>query len=1026
MSDVSAPLNPLASGAPMPSIERKLADTLLLAGVSAQDVLAFSHEPDSLREWCGRVGASATFHGVKRAVENAAPGVVYEGCLSLAFPSGAQLVGIVSGVSLYSLRPESLELAQPVQDERLSESEATGKYTPGQVVTRSGAGMRRRYVVAASSNLHGYSVVALSGGPAGSGGSGSGDAEWQLDRDQTVAFSGAEAMRQMRMLDQYVRQARTWDSSFRQVNPDAHATGTWWFKVMSPEQLRAAVAAHPMLAQESKTETVSGVKGDCSVCGRLVSLTTASSGKYRADTHQAKKGGGLCAGSGELVKNVVRESKIDEWLGVGSTVFHVPELWMLHGGIRGGQWLAGELQRLGYKEGTEFRIGNPKRGFVSVAFFPQIHVSAAARDFFASIRSVDEIQKTEAWDGKTDWFALAQTKAVIDLGQIPSDQLRKLRAAVKAGTMGEVVDWNFPIHKRGYAAVGVELPRNVFNADVEESRKDEDDGAWRAARWTEIETEALAKLMRYVVGEGFPTRSVPGGIEVVTYVDFAPRTGHLGFDGKKTPVKWTIQVRRETPNSMHPEVVAVDDYRKKEYVYSEAPWSGHWAATVYDFFLGWVLRNVVWHPGMGAIRESVVDAAVASDLRGRGDAAGAAYAERFFGFRKIGRAYKLARSGEAGDHVKAVAMLRELRWKDDTIKTKLADKAGLIASKIDAAFKAAGPRVEPKKESSGTLAGDHAHANSLLSKWDGELRRLADEAGSTKTVAALKKFSVDVAKFVDEFGAETHTTSGKLGKIVLGFIDGHVSTSFVVSGIHDGFSNVRESLVGDLTYDIEVVLDATRIPDDPPTDAEVARVNWRGYVVKAQAGLETARKWLGRAFEDAADHPTESKKTEAQGNGPYPCPTCGRESMLSADDVRKHYQCYICTAAEEFGMESKKTESVMTSSVNDAERSRANDAVRRAGCDGNGRFASPSAGANAALHAAAQAIGVEPDESVDAMRFRAPQGTTTIRLAWTNKADSFSPVSIENSVLFVSWTKLNAGGGATVNGLDYEVVAYLS
>lgn len=33
----------------------------------------------------------------------------------------------------------------------------------------------------------------------------------------------------------------------------------------------------------------------------------------------------------------------------------------------------------------------------------------------------------------------------------------------------------------------------------------------------------------------------------------------------------------------------------------------------------------------------------------------------------------------------------------------------------------------------------------------------------------------------------------------------------------------------------------------------------------------------------------------------FPCPTCGRENMLTAKDVALHYQCDICADEEEAG-----------------------------------------------------------------------------------------------------------------------------
>ena len=35
------------------------------------------------------------------------------------------------------------------------------------------------------------------------------------------------------------------------------------------------------------------------------------------------------------------------------------------------------------------------------------------------------------------------------------------------------------------------------------------------------------------------------------------------------------------------------------------------------------------------------------------------------------------------------------------------------------------------------------------------------------------------------------------------------------------------------------------------------------------------------------------------GNRVFPCPNCGRENMLTAEDVRLGYQCDICADADE-------------------------------------------------------------------------------------------------------------------------------
>lgn len=96
-------------------------------------------------------------------------------------------------------------------------------------------------------------------------------------------------------------------------------------------------------------------------------------------------------------------------------------------------------------------------------------------------------------------------------------------------------------------------------------------------------------------------------------------------------------------------------------------------------------------------------------------------------------------------------------------------------------------------------------------------------------------------------------------------------------------------------------------------------------------------------------------------------------------------------------------------------RRKANDALRRKGFDGNGRFRSKGQAINLAFGVLDE-FGIEADEVISADKMRS--GTRGIELAWTNPDDPFSPVNIPNSVLHFSWTEVG-------NGL-YEVIAYLS
>ena len=95
----------------------------------------------------------------------------------------------------------------------------------------------------------------------------------------------------------------------------------------------------------------------------------------------------------------------------------------------------------------------------------------------------------------------------------------------------------------------------------------------------------------------------------------------------------------------------------------------------------------------------------------------------------------------------------------------------------------------------------------------------------------------------------------------------------------------------------------------------------------------------------------------------------------------------------------------------------ANSKLRHAGLDGNGRFLKVGHALSAAFEVLTK-FGIEPDESLNADRHRHPNGVWSISLAFSNPQDSFSPVSVNNSVLHFAWS--------TLDNDRIEVVAYLS
>jgi hypothetical protein len=121
----------------------------------------------------------------------------------------------------------------------------------------------------------------------------------------------------------------------------------------------------------------------------------------------------------------------------------------------------------------------------------------------------------------------------------------------------------------------------------------------------------------------------------------------------------------------------------------------------------------------------------------------------------------------------------------------------------------------------------------------------------------------------------------------------------------------------------------------------------------------------------------------------------------------------LLLAAEALTLIAKVTPGRLESSV----RSRVNVALDQAGLDGNKSFQTFGQGL-AAVGGILGKFGLEWDETLNAHNFRGDSGQATLRIAFTNEADSFSPQSISNSMVRLGWYKHQSG--------NYEITAYLS
>ncbi len=110
-------------------------------------------------------------------------------------------------------------------------------------------------------------------------------------------------------------------------------------------------------------------------------------------------------------------------------------------------------------------------------------------------------------------------------------------------------------------------------------------------------------------------------------------------------------------------------------------------------------------------------------------------------------------------------------------------------------------------------------------------------------------------------------------------------------------------------------------------------------------------------------------------------------------------------------------EAMLGAKIDPKQREKVNAALIKAGLDGNGRFRRPSDALAAALNVIGD-NGMEQDEVIHADRLRGDSGRITVDIARTNPDDPFSPLSIHNSMLALTWAKLESGA--------FEGVAYLS
>ncbi len=161
------------------------------------------------------------------------------------------------------------------------------------------------------------------------------------------------------------------------------------------------------------------------------------------------------------------------------------------------------------------------------------------------------------------------------------------------------------------------------------------------------------------------------------------------------------------------------------------------------------------------------------------------------------------------------------------------------------------------------------------------------------------------------------------------------------------------------------------------------------------------------------------------------CPDCGAEMVY--DDGRDAYTCPECgyigpNGPIEVRGDDVPNEIIQTAPLNASKgvidkktwkmiREKANDALEKAGFDGNGRFKTIGQ-ANSKLADVLSNFGLQLGDVMSADLFREDSRTQNFSLEFVNPQDSFSPVAFDDSMVHYSYAKLSPD--------RIEVVAYLS
>jgi hypothetical protein len=208
---------------------------------------------------------------------------------------------------------------------------------------------------------------------------------------------------------------------------------------------------------------------------------------------------------------------------------------------------------------------------------------------------------------------------------------------------------------------------------------------------------------------------------------------------------------------------------------------------------------------------------------------------------------------------------------------------------------------------------------------------------------------------------------------------------------------------------------------DGPTPKQVVTVSKRGrgkyslYEGVREGGFITSG--FGRASAQAAtweeahelaDRYYRTGSFDADFTPPPPPSGRSANPVHAPEEDLEARLAHLVAAREKFEPDANRLER--------ATRLRINERFNAVGLDGNGRFGRAEDGYVRALDVLSE-FGIELGEVVNSHLFSRDDNTLNIEMAFSNPDDSFSPVEINNSLLHLTYHKLNG---------RYEVLAYMA